>query len=76
MARLLLNFILLRNKPIRRLGTTPMGRRELSGLYANDDSSSMIERRSPKETPGSGSRERQSRKIPIAAHLEGSMVFK
>ena len=63
---------MLRNKPICRLGTTPMGRRELSGLYANNNSSSMtaIERRTAKETPGSGSRERQSRKISIAAHLE------
>ncbi|KAJ3659060.1 hypothetical protein Zmor_010769 [Zophobas morio] len=48
---------------------------ELSGLYADDDSLSMtaIQRWIAKEKPGSGSCERQSRKIPIAAHLERSM---
>ncbi|KAJ3665997.1 hypothetical protein Zmor_001459 [Zophobas morio] len=67
--------ILLGHKPIHRPGTTPMGRRELSVLYPDDDSSSMtaIERRIAKEKPGSGSRKRQSEKIPIAAHLEGSI---
>ncbi|XP_063914318.1 leucine-rich repeat-containing protein 15-like [Zophobas morio] len=50
-----------------------MDRLELSGLYAHDDSLSTTttEQRIAKEKPGSGSHERQSRNIPIAAHLEG-----
>ena len=54
-----------------------MDRRELSGLYADNDSSSMTttERGIAKENAGRGSHERQSRSMPIAAHLEGSMCL-
>ena len=63
---------MLRNKPIRRPGTTAMGRRELSGLYADDDSSLMtaIEAAFTREKPRRGSCQWQYRKMPIAAHLE------
>ncbi|KAJ3648188.1 hypothetical protein Zmor_020009 [Zophobas morio] len=62
--------VLLRNKPIRRPGETPMG----FSMYGDDDSSSM--------TRPDGVRYRKvrkrnsqlySRKTPIFAHLERSM---
>ena len=58
---------MLRKKPIRRPGATPMG----SSIYGDDDSLSVT---AAEEKPGN--RDGQSRKTSTAELIEGKIGFK
>ena len=62
--------ILLRNKPIRRSGTTPMGFLVCAAMMSDSSSVTAFAKEKP------GSRDGDSRKTSITKPLEGEYGFK